>query len=71
MQTDIPMVLMFAEGGENVNDFAARMVVRAWEAGGIVLGEHNEHTLECRPGWTRGQVLAPWHQAQRKSYLGE
>jgi hypothetical protein len=61
--------VMEAEPGETVDAFAARMVVRSWQTGAAVIGGHNQHTLECRLGMTREQVLAPWHDAQRKSYL--
>ena len=65
---DLRVELMVAEPCEDVEAFAARMVAHSWTIMGTVLGEHNQHTLECRPGQTRSDVLRPWHAAQRRSY---
>lgn len=62
------MQIMEAKPCEDVSAFAARMVVKAWQTGGVVLGEFNQYTLEARPGMTRQQVLKPWDDAQRASY---
>lgn len=62
--------VMEASPCEDVDRFAARMLVRAYETGCTVLGEHNEHTLEARPGMTTKDILKPWNEAQRRSYLG-
>ena len=56
---------------EDVEAFAARMVVLSWTSNRIVLGEFNSFTLECRPGMTREDVMKPWAEAQRRSYFGD
>ena len=61
-------IIMEAEPGESVHDFAARMVGRAWAENEIVLGEFNQHTLEARPGSTRDGVIKPWDDEVRRSY---
>lgn len=56
---------------EDVEAFAARMVVLSWTSNRIVLGEFNSFTFEARPGMTREDVMKPWAEAQRRSYFGD
>lgn len=63
------MHIVEAEPGQNVADFAAELVTIAWRTNDVVLGEFNQHTLEARPGMTREDVMRPWNNAQRESYL--
>lgn len=65
---DMRTELLEAKPCESIEAFAARMVAYSWEIMGTVLGEFNQHTLECRPGMTREQVMKPWDDAQRASY---
>jgi hypothetical protein len=60
---------MIAEPTECINVFANRMVMMASQTGEVILGEFNQHTLEARPGDTRKDVMKPWNDAQRESYL--
>jgi hypothetical protein len=69
MSTPTEFEIMKADPGEEVGDFACRMLLRAVGANATVLGEHNQHTLEARPGMGIKEILAPWHEAQRSSYL--
>lgn len=64
------ITIMEATACETVEHFAARMVVEAYRVGGVILGEHNEHTLEARRGMTTDEVLKPWSDALRASYFG-
>lgn len=58
-----------ARPGEIVTDFARRILSQAADQGRVVLGSHNEHTLEARPGMTIEAVMKPWNDAQRRSYF--
>lgn len=62
--------IMTAKPCEAIDQFARRMIVEAYLRNGIVLGEHNQHTLEARPGSTVAAVLRDWNEATRRSYLG-
>ncbi len=63
------MHIMQAKPCEEVHQFARRMVVEAYSRNCAVLGEHNQHTLEARPGMRSEDVLRPWNEAQRRSYM--
>ncbi len=64
-----PLHIMQAKPGEEVHQFARRMVVEAYTRNCTVLGEHNQHTLHASPGMTSEDVLMPWNEAQRRSYM--
>lgn len=55
--------------GQDIYDFAAELVVMAWHTNAPVEGKHNDLILEAWPGMTREQVLKPWDDAVRRSYL--
>ncbi len=61
------MHIMTAKPCEDVRDFARRMLVEAYTRNCPVLGEHNQHTLEARPGMLSADVLRTWDDAQRRS----
>lgn len=65
------MIIMVARPCQDISDFAAEMVRRAWLENDAVLGEFNQFTLEARPGMTRDQVMRDWDDAQRRSYFGQ
>lgn len=58
-----------AKPGQNVSEFAAKLVVLAWQQNCEVHGRHNDFILHAKPGDTTQIVLLPWNEKQKRSYL--
>lgn len=65
------IVIMEAMPGEDVETFARRMKQRANESGLSVLGEFNQHTFQAVRGMTITEIMAPYSEAQWRSYFGD
>lgn len=65
------IVIMQAMPSEDVEAFACRMKQRANESGLPVLGEFNEHTFQAVRGMTVTEIMAPYSEAQWRSYFGD
>lgn len=61
---------MNARPCEQVEAYAARLVVAAWMTNAAVFGFFNEFPFYAKPGSTRQDVLRAWDAKQRASYFG-
>lgn len=58
-----------AEPGQDVASFAAELIEIAERTNAPVSGKFNQFTLEAKPGMTAREVMCPWQDGQRESYV--